>query len=48
LLFYCIEAIKRGPLSVQTRERAQQVGLFLLLLLMTFVICNDIELSWFN
>ncbi len=48
LLFYCIEAIKRGPLSVNARERAQQVGLFLLLLLMAFVICNDIELSWFN
>jgi regulator of sigma E protease len=48
LLFYCIEVIKRGPLSVQARERAQQVGLFLLLLLMAFVICNDIELSWFN
>jgi regulator of sigma E protease len=48
LLFYGIEAIKRGPLSVQARERAQQVGLFLLLLLMVFVICNDIELSWFN
>lgn len=48
LLFYGIEAIKRGPLSVRARETAQQVGLFLLLLLMIFVLYNDIEFTWFN
>ena len=48
LLFYCIEAIKGGPLSVRARETAQQIGLFLLLLLMVFVLYNDIEFTWFN
>lgn len=48
LLFYSIEAIKRGPLSIRARETAQQIGLFLLLLLMVFVLYNDIEFTWFN
>jgi regulator of sigma E protease len=48
LLFYGIEAIKRGPLSIRARETAQQIGLFLLLLLMVFVLYNDIEFTWFN
>lgn len=48
LLFYCIEAVKRGPLSTRARETAQQIGLFLLLLLMVFVLYNDIEFTWFN
>ncbi len=48
LLFYGIEAIKRGPLSTRARETAQQIGLFLLLLLMVFVLYNDIEFTWFN
>lgn len=48
LLFYSIEAIKRGPLSTRARETAQQIGLFLLLLLMVFVLYNDIEFTWFN
>ncbi len=48
LLFYFIEAIKRGPLSVRARETAQQIGLFLLLLLMVFVMYNDIEFTWFK
>lgn len=48
LLFYSIEAIKRGPLSSRARETAQQIGLFLLLLLMVFVLYNDIEFTWFN
>ncbi len=47
LLFYSIEAIKRGPLSMRARETAQQIGLFLLLLLMIFVIYNDIEFTFF-
>ncbi|MGD8833757.1 MAG: RIP metalloprotease RseP [Desulfobacteraceae bacterium] len=48
LLFYSIEVIKRGPLSTRARETAQQIGLFLLLLLMVFVLYNDIEFTWFN
>jgi len=48
LLFYGIEAVKRGPLSTRARETAQQIGLFLLLLLMVFVLYNDIEFTWFN
>jgi membrane-associated protease RseP (regulator of RpoE activity) len=28
------------------RETAQQVGLFILLLLMIFVVYNDIDLTW--
>lgn len=48
LLFYFIEAVKRGPLSARARETAQQIGLFLLILLMVFVLYNDIEFTWFN
>jgi regulator of sigma E protease len=47
LLFYSIEAIKRGPLSARAMETAQQVGLFLLLFLMIFVIYNDVEFTFF-
>jgi regulator of sigma E protease len=42
LLFFSIEAIKRRPVSVKVREVAQQVGLFLLILLMILVFYNDI------
>lgn len=42
LLFFCIEAVRGKPLSIKKRELAQQVGLFLLLVLMVFVFYNDI------
>ncbi|MBU2489381.1 MAG: RIP metalloprotease RseP [Proteobacteria bacterium] len=42
LVFYLIEAVRRKPLALRTRELAQQVGLVLLMLLMAFVIFNDI------
>jgi regulator of sigma E protease len=42
LLFFVIEAIMGKPLSMKKREVAQQVGLFLLILLMVFVFYNDI------
>ncbi|MDO9264205.1 MAG: RIP metalloprotease RseP [Desulfosalsimonadaceae bacterium] len=42
LLFYSIEAIIRRPVSIKTREIAQQIGVFLLLTLMVFVFYNDI------
>jgi len=43
LLFFTIEAIKGRPVSVKTREVAQQVGLFILILLMVLVFYNDIR-----
>lgn len=42
LLFFAIEAVRGKPLSIPLREKAQQVGLFLLLMLMIFVFYNDI------
>ena len=42
LLFFFIEAVIRRPVSLKTREIAQQVGVFLLLMLMVFVFYNDI------
>lgn len=48
LLFFAIEAVQGKPVSVRTREAAQQVGLFLLLLLMVFVFYNDIVITWFR
>lgn len=43
LLFFIIEAIIGGPVSVRVRERAQQVGLALLLLLLVVALSNDIQ-----
>jgi regulator of sigma E protease len=48
LLFFAIEAIQRRPVSLRMRESAQQVGVFLLILLMIFVFYNDISLTWFH
>jgi regulator of sigma E protease len=42
LMFFTIEMITRRPVSVKIREIAQQFGIFLLLMLMIFVIYNDI------
>jgi regulator of sigma E protease len=42
LLFFSIEGVLRRPLSERTRVYAQQVGLFLLLMLMVTVIYNDL------
>ena len=42
LLFLSIEAVKGKPLSIKKMEIAQQVGLFLLILLMIFAFYNDI------
>ena len=43
LLFFGFEAVRGKPLAIQHREMAQQVGLFLLLALMVFVVYNDIS-----
>ncbi len=42
LFFFLCEAIRRKPLSERARDRAQQVGMAVLLLLMTFLFYNDI------
>ncbi|MFW6052804.1 MAG: RIP metalloprotease RseP [Desulfosalsimonas sp.] len=42
LVFFTIEAIKGSPVSLRSREIAQQIGIFLLMLLMVFVIYNDV------
>lgn len=42
LVFFTIEAATRRPVSNKIREIAQQIGIFLLILLMIFVIYNDI------
>jgi regulator of sigma E protease len=46
LAFFAIEAIKRRPLSIRSRELAQQVGLFLLICLMLFAFRNDFVNLW--
>ena len=42
LLFFSIEAIIRRPVNIKVREVAQQVGLFILIMLMILVFYNDI------
>ncbi len=48
LLFFLIEAIKGRPVSIKVREVAQQIGLFLLILLMILVFYNDITRIFFS
>jgi regulator of sigma E protease len=43
LFFFVIEGLRGRPLKVRHREIAQQVGLFLIVMLMAFVIFNDIS-----
>ncbi len=43
LLYYTIEMIKGGPLSERVMEIGQQIGLYLLVLLMAFAFYNDIN-----
>lgn len=42
LLFFLVEAIIGRPVAVKHREMAQQVGIFLLMLLMIYAFYNDI------
>jgi regulator of sigma E protease len=42
LLFFIIEAIKGHPVSLKVREVAQQVGLFIIMLLVILVFYNDL------
>lgn len=48
LLFFLIEAVSRRPINHKMREVAQQVGIFVLILLMIFVFYNDIARILFN
>jgi regulator of sigma E protease len=48
LLFFIIEAIKKRPVSVKVREVAQQIGLFILILLIILVFYNDITKIFFS
>ncbi|MBW2020600.1 MAG: RIP metalloprotease RseP [Deltaproteobacteria bacterium] len=48
LLFFLIEAVSRRPINIKIREMAQQVGLFILILLMIFVFYNDISRILFD
>jgi regulator of sigma E protease len=43
LMYYLVEVIKGGPLSERVMEYGQQVGFFLLAVLMTFAFYNDIQ-----
>jgi regulator of sigma E protease len=42
IFFFLVESLIRRPLSVKAREVAQQVGMFVLILLMVFVFYNDL------
>jgi regulator of sigma E protease len=42
IFFFLIEMIRGKPISERNRERAQQVGMFMLLSLMVFAFYNDI------
>ena len=43
LLFFLVEGVRGKPLQVRHRELAQQVGLFIIVVLMAFAIFNDIS-----
>ncbi len=48
LLFFAIEIVNGGPLSLRKREIATQVGFFLLVSLMIFAFYNDIMKLFFH
>jgi regulator of sigma E protease len=48
LFFFLIEAVSRKPVNLKVREVAQQVGVFVLILLMIFVFYNDIARVLFD
>jgi regulator of sigma E protease len=45
-VIFTLEAIKRGPLSLRTREIFQQIGLTVLVLLMGLAFWNDLSRNW--
>jgi regulator of sigma E protease len=46
LMFFAIEAIKRKPVSMRTRQIATYVGFSFIILLMVLVFKNDLERKW--
>jgi regulator of sigma E protease len=48
LFFFLLEMVFRRPISLNVREKAQQIGLVFLILLMTFVFLNDIHRLYVN
>ena len=48
LMFFAIEAVSRRPVNIKMREVAQQIGMFVLILLMVYVFYNDIARILFN
>lgn len=48
LLFFFIEAAIGRPVSIKMREIAQQIGIFILILLMIYVFYNDIARIFFS
>ncbi len=42
ILFFAVEAVSRKPFTIRQREVAQQIGIMLLILLMVYVVYNDI------
>lgn len=48
LLFFLIEAVSRRPVNLKMREVAQQIGIFVLILLMIYVFYNDISRILFD
>ena len=46
ILMTLVETVKRGPLSTQTREFVQQVGVLLIVALMGFAFWNDVSRYW--
>jgi regulator of sigma E protease len=47
-MIFLIEGIIRRPIKDKPKEIAQQIGLFLLILLMFFVFYNDIMRYFFS
>jgi regulator of sigma E protease len=45
-LLFLVEGVKRSPLSLRTREIAQQIGLTVLVMLMGLAFWNDISRNW--
>ena len=43
LMFFAIEAVKRSPVSIRTRQIAAYVGLSFILMLMILVFKNDLS-----
>ncbi len=46
IVLILVESVKRGPLSLRTREFVQQVGLMMLVALMGFAFWNDVSRYW--